>query len=176
MLHVDERVKNSRSKTVAQNDTRTMVDAHLYLREHSIRQSFEGFLSLWRSLSVACESGLDAHGLGPAHHRIMFLLGSHEGLLPSELCRRLGITKQSLGRALGELKGKRLVEQRHDGTDRRKRPIFLTNEGRRLEAELFMAIRTVLTLAYRQVDGSAVDGFRRVLRAAEQVSQRPDGS
>ncbi|MCX8666647.1 MarR family transcriptional regulator [Acetobacteraceae bacterium B3987] len=160
---------------VAQNDTRTVVDAHLYLREYSIRQSFEGFLSLWRSLSVACESGLEAHGLGPAHHRIMFLLGSHEGLLPSELCRRLGITKQSLGRALGELKEKRLVEQRQDGADRRKRPIFLTDKGRELEADLFTAIRMVLTQTYRQVDGGAVDGFRRVLRAAEQVSQSSEG-
>lgn len=150
---------------MAQNDMRTMVDAHLYLREHSIRQSFEGLLAVWRSLSCACEETLGGHGLGPAHHRIMFLLGSHEGLLPSELCRRLGITKQSLGRALGELKEKKLVEQREDEEDRRKRPIFLTDEGKELEAELFAAIRTVLTRAYRQVDGAAVDGFRRVLHA-----------
>ncbi|MCL1513559.1 MarR family transcriptional regulator [Parasaccharibacter sp. TMW 2.1891] len=150
-----------------QNDRRTMVDAHLYLRENSIRQSFEGLLALWRSLSAACEGGLDSHGLGPAHYRIMFFLGSHGGLLPSELCRRLGITKQSLGRALGELKAKKLVEQKQDEGDRRKRPVFLTDEGRQLEAELFAAIRTVLTRAYRQVDGAAVDGFRRVLHVAE---------
>lgn len=166
MLHVDYRVESiAGGKAVAQNDMRTMVDAHLYLREHSIRQSFEGLLAVWRSLSCACEKRLERHGLGPAHHRIMFLVGSHEGLLPSELCRRLGITKQSLGRALGELKDKKLVEQKEDEADRRKRPIFLTEEGRQLEGELFASIRTVLTQAYRQVDGAAVDGFRRVLHA-----------
>ncbi len=156
---------------MAQNDRPTMVDAHLYLREHSIRQSFEGLLAVWRSLSCACEEGLGRYGLGPAHHRIMFLVGSHEGLLPSELCRRLGITKQSLGRALGELKERKLVEQREDKADRRKKPVFLTEEGRQLEGELFAAIRAVLTQAYRQVDGTAVDGFRRVLHAAGKAGQ-----
>lgn len=150
-----------------QNGPCAVVDAHLYLREDSIRQSFEGLLVVWRYLSLACEKGLGRYGLGPAHHRILFLAGSHEGLLPSELCRRLGITKQSLGRALGELKEKRLVEQREDEADRRRRPVYLTEEGRQLEAELFSAIRTVLTQAYRRVDGNAVDGFRRVLRAVD---------
>lgn len=150
-----------------QNGTCAVADAHLYLREDSIRQSFEGFLVVWRYLSLACEKGLGRYGLGPAHHRILFLVGSHEGLLPSELCRRLGITKQSLGRALGELREKKLVEQREDDADRRRRPVYLTDEGKQLEAELFSAIRTVLTQAYRRVDGAAVDGFRRVLRAVE---------
>lgn len=153
-----------------QDEGRAMVETHLYLREDSIRQSFEGLLTMWRCLSLACEEGLAHHGLGPAHHRILFMLGSHEGLLPSTLCAKLGITKQSLGRALGELKDNALVEQREDGADKRRRPIFLTAKGKDLERELFGAIRAVVIQAYKQVDGNAVDGFRRVLRAVEALS------
>ncbi|MCX5614327.1 MarR family winged helix-turn-helix transcriptional regulator [Bombella saccharophila] len=147
-----------------------MMDAHLYLRENSIRQSFEGLLIMWRCLALACEEGLAQYGLGPAHHRILFMISCHEGLLPSELCTKLGITKQSLGRALGELKSKALVEQREDHNDKRRRPVFLTPKGKNLEQELFGAIRSVVTQAYKQVDGTAVDGFRRVLRAVESLS------
>lgn len=155
-----------------QDGRQTMEEAHLYLREESIRQSFEGLLSMWRCLSLACEEGLAHHGLGPAHHRILFMLGCHEGLLPSALCAKLGITKQSLGRALGELKAKALVEQREDHDDKRRRPVFLTAKGQELERELFGAIRAVVTQAYKQVDGTAVDGFRRVLRAVETLGPR----
>lgn len=150
---------------------RGVLETHLYLREESMRQSFEGLLSVWRHISLVCEGMLEQYGLGMAHYRILFLVGSHKAVLPSELCMRLGITKQSLGRALGDLKNKGLIEQRNDEKDRRRRPVFLTETGKEVEARLFAGIRHVMMAAYRQVDGTAVDGFRRVLRAIELSGQ-----
>lgn len=139
------------------------AEAHLYLREAPMRQTFEAFLLAWRTLHGVCAPVLDEYGLGHAHHRILFLVGSHANITPTMLLSRLGITKQSLGRALGDLKEQGLLEQHQDPLDRRRKPICLTTAGRDVEARLFACVRDVMSTTYRQVEGRHVDGFRRVL-------------
>lgn len=139
------------------------AEAHLYLREAPMRQTFEAFLLAWRALNDVCEPLLAESGLGHAHHRILFLVGSHPDITPTVLLSRLGITKQSLGRALGDLKEKGFLEQYQDASDRRRKPIRLTSRGREVETQLFACVRDVMSDTYRQVDGQNVEGFRRVL-------------
>ncbi|GBQ04586.1 MarR family winged helix-turn-helix transcriptional regulator [Saccharibacter floricola] len=145
------------------------AEAHLYLREAPMRQTFEAFMLAWRVLTEACEPVLAEYGLGRAHHRILFFVGSYTDITPSILLKRLGITKQSLGRALGELKAQNLLEQVNDKQDRRRKPIRLTAKGRDVESRLFASVRAVMTQSYRHVDGSQVEGFRSVLAALMSV-------
>ncbi|MDF7674976.1 MarR family transcriptional regulator [Acetobacteraceae bacterium ESL0709] len=140
------------------------AESQLYLREEAVRASFEAFLLAWRKLSADCDAHMMQLDIGSAHYRILFLVKSHPDLTPGRLQAMLGITKQSLGRALSDLKERNLVEQFYDRRDRRKRPLRLTPAGETLERELFSLIRDHLTIAYKQVDGAAVDGFRRVLK------------
>lgn len=137
--------------------------AHLYLREDRIRQSYEAMMLAWRAMNSDCEALLREKGLGPAHHRILFLTAAHPGITPGVLLNSLGITKQSLGRALGDLRERRLLIQEEDCHDRRRRPLRLTTSGEALERELFLMIREVMTRAYREAGMTAVEGFRRVL-------------
>ncbi|UMM63414.1 MarR family winged helix-turn-helix transcriptional regulator [Aristophania vespae] len=140
------------------------AESQLYLREESVRASYEIFLLAWRRLSADCDAYLTLHEIGAAHHRILFLVKSYPGLTPGRLQSMLGITKQSLNRALTELKSLKLIEQSQDKQDKRKRPLQLTPQGEELEKELFKLIKENLSQAYKKLDGRAVEGFRRVLK------------
>ncbi|GBQ98875.1 MarR family winged helix-turn-helix transcriptional regulator [Asaia lannensis] len=137
--------------------------AHLYLREEQIRLTYEAMLLAWRELGATCDPYQRDHQLGAAHHRVMFLVSTHQGLTMSALLRRLNITKQSLNRVLQELMARNLLEQRPDEHDKRLKHLHLTPEGAAMEEEIFAALRDRMTLAYRAAGGQAVEGFRRVL-------------
>lgn len=146
--------------------------AQLYLREELLRQGCEALLRATRALSLACEEVLTEHGLGPAHHRTLFLIAGHPGVTMSELLRILHITKQSLNRVLNELAERRLIERRSRPSDRRLRLIYLTAEGQFLEQSLFAIQKDHLTQAYLAAGGPAVDGFRRVLSTLAEGGER----
>ena len=154
--------------TARSMDIPSSATAHLYLREDRIRQSYEAMMLAWRTLNADCESLLREKGLGPAHHRILFLAAAHPGITPTALLNGLGITKQSLGRALGDLRERKLLVQEEDRHDRRRRPLRLTEAGEALERELFLMIREVMTRAYREAGMTAVEGFRRVLTPLQE--------
>ncbi|GBQ10871.1 MarR family winged helix-turn-helix transcriptional regulator [Swaminathania salitolerans] len=137
--------------------------AHLYLREEQIRQTYEAMLLAWRELGATCEPLQREYGLGAAHHRVLFLVSTHQGLTMSDLLRRLNITKQSLNRVLQDLMARGLLEQRADRHDRRLKRLHLTVQGGAIEEELFASLRDRMTSAYRAAGGQAVEGFRRVL-------------
>lgn len=145
------------------------IAAHLYLREEQLRQSFEAQMMAWRRLNAECGALLRSKGLGHSHHRILFLVGSHPGMTPGELLLALNITKQSLGRALGDLKEQSLLVQERDERDARRRPLRLTPEGDSLEKSLFQLMRDVMSKAYREAGFTSVEGFRRVLLALQHV-------
>lgn len=149
--------------TVRPPEGPSSATAHLYLREEQIRQSYESLMLAWRSLNSECEAFLRENGLGAAHHRILFLVAAHPGITPSVLLSSLGITKQSLGRALGDLRERNLLIQEEDRHDRRKRPLKLTPHGEAIERQLFQLIREAMTRAYREAGVTAVEGFKRVL-------------
>lgn len=135
----------------------------LFLREPEIRKGVEllyfGYAQLYRGI----DEGLSRQGLGRAHHRALYFIARQPGLPVSALLRILGITKQSLGRVLGELSERGLVETRPGQQDRRQRLLRLTGEGEALETELFEALREKLSTAYSQAGQGAVTGFWTVL-------------
>ncbi len=81
----------------------------------------------------------------------------------SELLSLLTITKQSLGRVINELADRNLVETRPGERDRRQRLLRLTEEGARLESELFESVRVKMSAAYARAGQSAVAGYWAVL-------------
>ncbi|QDH16238.1 MarR family winged helix-turn-helix transcriptional regulator [Swingsia samuiensis] len=152
-------------------EERKSVAAHLYLREEQIRHSYELLLRAWRSLNAECDVLLRENGLGAAHHRILFLVAYHPGITFSELLESLGVTKQSLSRALNELLERSFLVQERDDKDRRKRPLRLTSQGEEIEKKLFLLLRDVMTRSYKEAGMTAVEGFKKVLSPLQRVSQ-----
>lgn len=135
----------------------------LFLRESEVRRGIELLYFGYSNLTRSVDQGLAAQGLGRAHHRVLYFVARQPDLTVSELLGLLAITKQSLGRVLGELTDRGLVEMRPGERDRRQRLLRLTPAGQTLEAELFDTIRMRLSAAYASAGQNAVGGFWAVL-------------
>lgn len=135
----------------------------LFLREPEIRRGVELLYFGYSNLTRSIDAGLAAQGLGRAHHRALYFIARKPDLTVSELLALLAITKQSLGRVLGDLADRGLVETRTGDRDRRQRLLRLTPEGAALEAKLFEALREKMSAAYSSADAGAVGGFWAVL-------------
>ena len=84
-------------------------------------------------------------------HMALFPHIALEGTRPSELARRLGVSKQAVGQLVDELQAMGVVERRPDPDDRRAKRVAFTHRGlsslldglahlRAVEAELAAAV------------------------------------
>lgn len=144
----------------------------LFLREPEIRRGIELLYFGYSHLTRSIDEGLSAQGLGRAHHRALYFIARKPGLTVSDLLALLAITKQSLGRVLGELAERELVETRVGERDRRQRLMRLTAQGEALEAQLFDALRERMSAAYSSAGQGAVSGFWAVLEGLVPEDER----
>ena len=144
----------------------------LFLREDEVRRGIEylffGHGALWRAI----DARLAENGLGRAHYRALYFIARAPGITISDLLALLGITKQSLGRVLGELTERGYVEARAGERDRRQRLLRLTESGAAFEAELYDALRERFAAAYSEAGQSAVSGFWAVLEGLIPPAER----
>lgn len=84
-------------------------------------------------------------------HMALFPHIALDGTRPSELAKKLGVSKQAVGQLVGELEAMGIVERRPDPDDGRAKRVCFTEQGlrsildglahlRRVEAELAQAI------------------------------------
>jgi DNA-binding MarR family transcriptional regulator len=90
----------------------------------------------YRDFTSDPDALLAEFGFGRAHHRVLHFVGRNPGISVAELLDVLRITKQSLARVLRELVERGFVEQRTGDADRRKRLLYLSDEGRDLHHKL----------------------------------------
>ena len=145
----------------------------LFLREAELRRGMELLYFGHSHLTRAIDRGLAERGLGRAHHRALYFIARRPDMTVSELLALLAITKQSLGRVLGELTERGLVETRAGTRDRRQRLLRLTPEGAALESQLFEAVRRRMSAAYARAGQHAVSGFWAVLEGLIPEAERP---
>lgn len=144
----------------------------LFLREAEIRHGIELLYFGYASLLDGADGLLGQHGLGRAHHRVLYFVARRPGLPVFELLRLLSITKQSLSRVLADLVRADLVRQTVGTADRRQRLLRLTPAGAQLEAELFEILRGKMASAFAQAGQHAVTGFWAVLSGLIPVEDR----
>lgn len=144
----------------------------LFLREPEIRRGVELLYFGYSHLTRSIDEGLAKQGLGRAHHRALYFIARQPDLSVGDLIALLAITKQSLGRVLGELGERGLIESREGKQDRRQRLLRLTPEGAALEGELFDALRDRLATAYSSAGQGAVGGFWAVLEGLIPSAER----
>jgi DNA-binding MarR family transcriptional regulator len=135
----------------------------LFLTEPEIRRGIELMHHGYARLMRAADERLAEAGLGRAHQRALYFIAARPGLTVGALLALLGVTKQSLGRTVDELKARGLIEVRSGERDRRQRLLHTTPAGAALERELFAALSTRLAEAYSRAGQEAVGGFWAVL-------------
>ncbi len=146
----------------------------LYLREEELRKGTELLYFAYRDFIGEPDDALQAYGLGRAHHRALHFVSRRPGLSVADLLDLLSITKQSLSRVLGTLMADDYIRQETGSRDRRQRLLYLTDKGRKLEAELAAIQRRRMARAYREAGVDAVAGFWRVLLGLIDESRRDE--
>jgi DNA-binding MarR family transcriptional regulator len=105
------------------------------------RSPFVGALLrvVWEWLRDEMHAGVVAAGYNDlnAAHVGLWRYPGLEGLRPSQLADRVGITKQSVNDLLRHLEQHGYLERLPDSADRRARVIRLTPKGRRLEETIY---------------------------------------
>lgn len=139
--------------------------ALLYLTDEQLRQGIEAMFFAYRGFTADPDRILELFGYGRAHHRALHFIKASPGTTVNNLLDILGVTKQSLNRVLRTLIDDGLVESHVGQKDRRKRHLFLTDDGKKLEQKLSDAQRQRMRSAFRAAGPDAVSGFRKVLEA-----------
>lgn len=146
--------------------------ALLYLTDEQLRQGIEAMFFAYRGFTADPDRILELFGYGRAHHRALHFINGSPGTTVNNLLNILGVTKQSLNRVLRTLIEDGLVESHVGREDRRKRHLFLTDEGKNLEQKLSDAQRLRMRSAFRAAGPEAVSGFRTVLEAMMDSKMR----
>ncbi|MGB7404870.1 MAG: MarR family transcriptional regulator [Pacificimonas sp.] len=139
------------------------VASPLFLREDEVRRGIELVYFGHADLLKEADETLRSSHLGRAHHRALYFIARRPGLSMGELVGLLSVTKQALSRVIGDLTARELIRVEPGQRDRRQRLITLTDEGLRLEHELFELLRQRMARAYAEAGQDAVTGFWRVL-------------
>lgn len=135
----------------------------LYLREEDLREGMELLYFAYRDFTAEADEILSELKMGRAHHRALHFIARNPGITIMELLKVLRITKQSLGRVLGELTLAELVATKQGLRDKRFKHLTLTAKGIDLEKRLSATLKRAIHTAYRCAGPDAVKGFRRVL-------------
>ena len=144
----------------------------LFLTDEQLRQGIEAMFFAYRGFTADPDRILIEMAYGRAHHRAIHFINRAPGTTVNNLLAILGVTKQSLNRVLRTLIEDGLVESRVGTVDKRERHLFLTEQGKALEAKLSEAQRVRMRAAYKQAGPEAVSGFRKVLEAMMDADMR----
>lgn len=144
----------------------------LFLTDENLRKGIEAMFFAYRGFTSDPDRILQDMDYGRAHHRAVHFIHRAPGTTVGNLLDILGVTKQSLNRVLRSLFDDGLVEARVGKKDRRERHLYLTEKGAALERSLSDAQRARMRSAYRAAGPEAVAGFRMVLEAMMDETQR----
>ncbi|MEM9843386.1 MAG: MarR family transcriptional regulator [Pseudomonadota bacterium] len=79
---------------------------------------------------------MERFGLSRPGFVILFSLSHQDGLVARDICGVTGLPKNSISRAVTELEAKELIARDTDRSDKRAKPLHLTEAGRSLLGEI----------------------------------------
>ena len=109
----------------------------LYLKDEQLKDLIEKLFVSYRETFSDAKKVLDRYSIGLAHHKVIHLLSTYQGISISELLKRLKVTKQSLNRVLKDLIKLEIIIFKKDDQDTRVKHVFLNEKGKKIFNEIF---------------------------------------
>lgn len=134
----------------------------------SQQQAMEAFFFGYQAFTAKADEMLERRGLSRVHQRIVFFISRYPDLSVKELLEKLGVSKQALNVPLRQLMEMNLVDSVPCATDKRRKLLTLTEEGRRLEQGLRREQVKLLQRAFADAGEPAVAGWLAVNLALAQ--------
>jgi len=118
-----------------------------------------------KGMTREADEMLAEHGLGRAHHRILFVIARFDGISVGTLRDNLGISAQALHRPLKQLQERGLVAVSRNPKEHRSKGLHLTKSGRAIEHAASEAERGVMREAFRRAGKTAEKHWAEVMKA-----------
>lgn len=134
-------------------------------RQALLRDAIEQFYFAYRAFTARPDKILEQRGLGRVHHRILYFVAHRPGLAVNELLAILGVSKQALNAPLRQLVEMKLLSNNAADHDRRIKKIHLTEEGRKLEAQLTQTQMKQLENVFQQTGGKSAQTWLTIMSA-----------
>ncbi len=131
-------------------------------------------LRAFRALTAEADQRLDGLGLGRAHFRALGVIALEPGVTVSEVIATLGITIQAINRIMVDLQKRSLVRAELDTGDRRRRKLFVTDEGQRIFAEVMADQTAVLRRATESCGIKGFEAYRAFLEVMAEMAPPPN--
>jgi Transcriptional regulators len=109
----------------------------LYLKDEQLKHLIEKLFVTYRETFSDSKKILEKYHIGLAHQKTIHLISMYEGIVISELMRKLKVTKQSLNRVLRDLIKLEIIFFTKDKNDSRVKHIFLNEKGQKIFEEIF---------------------------------------
>ncbi len=135
----------------------------LYLKDDQIKDFIEKISLSYRETFSDAKKVLDKYSIGIAHHKVIHLLSSYEGITISELLKKLKITKQSLNRVLNDLIKIDAIKFEKDIKDTRLKHVYLNEKGLKIFDEIFFVQKKRIYKALLNSTSKEVISFGKVL-------------
>ena len=131
-------------------------------------------MSYWGALSVADPIRLrfwDSRGLTMSQLRLMAALYQNGSQTVGELAEELSVRPPTVTGLTDRLIKQDLIERLSDPADRRVVRVDLTNEGRRVLAEIEVVGRAYMTEVLKRMGDEKVDQFVRILNEFTEAAR-----
>ena len=135
----------------------------LYLKDDQLKDFIEKISLSYRETFSDAKKVLDKYSIGVAHHKVIHLLSSYEGITISELLKKLKITKQSLNRVLNDLIKIDAIKFEKDIKDTRLKHVYLNEKGLKIFDEIFFIQKKRIYKALLNSNSKEVINFSKVL-------------
>jgi len=118
-----------------------------------------------RGLARALQMRLTEHSVSYGHWTFLRILWDKEGLTQRELSARAGVMEPTTFAALKAMAQRGYVTRRRNPQSRKEMQVFLTPQGRALQAKLVPLAKEVNDVALRGVGAADIAATRRTLLA-----------
>ena len=135
----------------------------LYLKDDQLKDFIEKISLSYRETFSDAKKVLNKYSIGVAHHKVIHLLASYEGITISELLKKLKITKQSLNRVLNDLIKIDAIKFEKDIKDTRLKHVYLNEKGLKIFDEIFFIQKKRIYKALLNSNSKEVISFSKVL-------------
>lgn len=132
-------------------------------RQAGLLEAIELLYFAYRAFTARADRILEHHGLGRAHHRILYFVGRHPDIAIHALLDILKISKQALNAPLRRLLAEDLVSVGAAGHDHRTKLLRLTKAGHTLESQLTASQTEQLAEVFKKVGWDAEKDWRQVM-------------
>ena len=136
----------------------------LYLKDEQLKHLIEKLFVSYRETFSDSKKILEKYHIGLAHQKTIHLISMYEGIVISELMRKLKVTKQSLNRVLKDLIKLEIIFFTKDKNDSRVKHIFLNEKGKKIFKEIFEVQKKRIYNALLNSSSQEVINFDEVLK------------